>query len=144
MKGAEFIEFKNEGLAANSSDYIIVDCIDNGGIICQQTSGYVVNDDKIYRFVGENGGEIVTSSVVSTSSDCTGTGVGKFIKTKEILCVSTGATGVGIELGGPAQGQIIVKGTMPEGSPFSDSTSKIKHGKKYIIKDKFSNTNEGN
>jgi len=109
------LETANEALLANPSDYIIVDCIDDAinGIVCAQTSGYVINNGNVYSFVGTNGGSEVNSSTVVTSiDDATGCGnqhVGKFIKTRGIMCYSSG-NGIILNAPKPTNGEIIIKG----------------------------------
>jgi len=129
------LEITHVGLASNPSKYVIVDCI-NGQ--CKQTSGYIINNDNVYSFVKNNGGSVVTSSTVVTSIDnvgnCGDQHVGKFIKTKGAMCYSNGK-GIVLNAAAPPYGEMIIEGMMPENTPFADSTSRIKHGTNFIIKD---------
>jgi len=139
------LETANAKLNLNPSDYIIVDCV--GGtdnrILCTQTSGYIINDEKIYSF-GIDGGEEVTTSTETTVA-CTKADIGKFILEDVVnpkFCIGSVNDYISIELKEPTDSsnppkEMIVKGRMAPGTPFGDSTNIVKQGKNYIVVDKY-------
>jgi len=140
------LETANAALLANPSDYIIADCMTNAGgnIICEQTSGYIINNKKVFSFVGTSGGTEVTSSAVTTGI-CKPTTIGKFIIGDDGVvkfCIGSINNDKSVNLMEPADPsnppkEIIVKGKMATGTPFGDNTNVIKQGKNYIIVDKY-------
>jgi len=139
------IETANDELKESSSDYVIVDCVGgtDNGILCTQTSGYIINDENIYSF-GIDGGEEVTLST-KTEGTCTTAKIGKFILEDVVnpkFCIGSVNDDISIELKEPTDSsnlpkEMIVKGRMAPGTPFGDSTNVVKQGKNYIVVDKY-------